>query len=87
MGPVLHRFKDLGFWQIAKGYGDRVGFILYDIEYSSFFLVLSRSQRELGVNGEKKKKKKHTYRRLGGVLLTLHGYMYGVSIGFVPWYY
>ena len=26
----------------------------------------------------------HTYRRLGGVLLTLYGYMHGVPIGFIP---
>ena len=41
LGPVLHRFTELGFWRIAKGYGVRVGLILYDIEYSTFFLVLS----------------------------------------------
>ena len=26
----------------------------------------------------------HTYRRLGGVLLTLYGYTHGVPIGFIP---
>ena len=40
------------------------------------------------MNGDlKKKKNEHMYRRLGGVLLTLHGYTYGVSIGFIPWHY
>ena len=48
----LHKFIELGFWWIAKGNGVCVGLILYDIEYSTFFLVLSSSQRELGVNGE-----------------------------------
>ena len=67
MGPVLHWFRDLGFWRIIKGYGVCESLILYEIEYSTFFLVLSWSQRELGVNG-KKKKNEHTYRRLGGVL-------------------
>ena len=63
-----------------------VGLILYDIEYSTFFLVLSSSQRELRVNRDYIYIYiyEHTYRRLGGVLLTLYGYTHGVPIGFIP---
>ena len=48
----LHRLTELGFWWIAKGNGVYVSLILYDIEYSTFFLVLSSSQRELGLKGD-----------------------------------
>ena len=37
----------------------------------------------MGIKKEKKKEYEHTYRRLGGVLLTLYDYTYGVSIGFI----
>ena len=52
LGPILLRFTELGFWRIAKGNGVPVGLNLYDIEYSTFSLVLSSSRRELGVNGD-----------------------------------
>ena len=48
----LHRLTELGFGRIANGNGVYIGLILYDIEYSTFFLVLSSSQRELEVNGD-----------------------------------
>ena len=41
-----------GLGELQKGNGVCVGLILYDIEYSTFFLVLSSSQRELRVNGD-----------------------------------
>ena len=53
----LHKLTELGFWWIAKGNGVCVDLILYDIEYSTIFLILSSSQWELGVNGERKNKK------------------------------
>ena len=82
----------MGFWRIAKGNGVCVGLILYEIEYSIFFpsfvLILKRTR------GEWRLKiyiyiyiYEHTHRRLGGEFLTLYGYKYGVSIGFVPKYY
>ena len=84
----------MGFWQIAKGNGVLClcRLDLYDIEYSTtyqkkeystFALISKRIRGERGFKKKKKKEYEHTYRRLGGVLLTLYDYTYGVSIGFI----
>ena len=85
----MRRLTELGFWRNAKGNGVCVGLILYEIEYSIFFpsfVLISKRTR-----GERRLIYiyiyEHTHRRLGGELLTLYGYKYGVSIDFVPRYY
>ena len=83
----MRRLTELGFWRIAKGNGVCVGLILYEIEYSIFFPSFALiSKRTRGEWRLKIYIYEHTHRRLGGELLTLYGYKYGVSIGFIPRY-